>query len=153
MSAEIEAYIESLDSLRRAATEVIRGMSAEELGWAPLAADTNSPTVLATHMAGSEGFWVQQVVGGIDVRRDRDAEFVARDSTAAELEAMLERTGRTSRDVLRGLSGTDLGDTRPARTGEDPVSVRHAILHQIEHMALHLGHLALTHQLYEARDR
>jgi len=56
--SEIEAYIAQLDSIRGEAVETVRGMSVEELGWTPLAADTSSPTVLVTHMAGSEGFWI-----------------------------------------------------------------------------------------------
>ena len=149
--SEIEAYIAQLDSIRGEAVETVRGMSVEELGWTPLAADTSSPTVLVTHMAGSEGFWIHQVAGGIDVRRDRDSEFAARPTSSADLVAALERAGKTSRGVLRGLSRTDLDGKRPSRPGQDPVTIRYAILHQIDHMAQHLGHLALTHQLFMAR--
>ena len=153
MSAEIEAYVERLDHLRAAIVEAIRGMTAEELDWTPLAADTNSPAVLATHVAGSERYWLHQVIGGVDVRRDRDAEFAARATGSAELEAVLERTGQTSREVLRGLSTEDLDETRATRPGQDPVSIRYAVLHQIDHLAEHLGHLSLTHQLHSARKR
>ena len=151
MGAETEAYVERLDFLRNAVAEVIHGMSAEQLSWAPLAADTNSPAVLATHVNGSERFWVHQAIGGIDVHRDRDAEFVARAATSEQIEASLESTGRTSREVLRGLSDDDLAMSRPGRPGEDPVTTRYAILHQIDHLAQHLGHLTLTVQLYSAR--
>ena len=153
MSAEIEAYIERLDYLRNEIAETIRGMSAEELNWTPLAADTNSPTVLATHVAGGESYWLHQVIGGIDVHRDRDAEFVAEAAASAELETLLERTGQTSRQVLRGLSTDDLDETSAPRPGGDPVSTRYAILHQIDHLAQHLGHLTITRQLYSARKK
>jgi uncharacterized damage-inducible protein DinB len=151
MSGEIEAYVGQLDSIRGEAAETVRGMSVEELGWTPLATDTSSPTVLVTHMAGSESFWIHQVAGGIDVGRDRDSEFAALPTVSAHLVAALERAGETSRGVLRGLSGTDLDEKRPSRPGQDPVTIRYAILHQIDHMAQHLGHLALTHQLFLAR--
>ena len=48
------------------------------------------------------------------------------------------------------LSGDDLDQTKTAKPGEPPVSLRYAVLHQIEHMGQHLGHLSLTAQLYSA---
>ena len=150
MSTETQAYIERLDHLRNEAKKVIQGMSSEELNWVPLPADTSSPAVLATHFAGSEGFWVHQVAGGVDVHRDRDAEFAARVSTAAELEALLERTGETTRQTLQRLSGDDLDQSAQGIRGET-VTRRYAVLHAIEHLGQHLGHLSLTKQLYAAR--
>ena len=152
MSAETEAYIHELDQLRGEVAKAIHGMATDGLNTAPLPHDANSPVVLATHIAGSERFWVHQVVGGIDVHRDRDAEFVARAESPADLERVLEITGNTSRDIIRGLSDDDLGKTKTARAGEEPVSLRSAILHQMAHMAQHLGHLDITKQLYNARD-
>ena len=150
MSAESQAYIERLDALRDEVKQLIQAMGPDELNWVPLDTDANSPVVLVTHIAGSESFWVHQVVGGMDVRRDRDAEFTARASSAADLQALLDRTGATTRRVLQALSTDDLEESRPARPGEAPVSLRYAVLHQIEHMGQHLGHLSLTTQLYGA---
>ena len=152
MTTEAEAYIERLDYLLGEVKNVIQGMSQEELNWMPLATDTNSPCVLATHIAGSVGFWIHQVVGGIDVHRDRDAEFEAKAAAAAELEALLDRAAQTTRDVLQNLSSDDLSQTKDVRPGQAPVSLRWAVLHTIEHLGQHLGHLTLTKQLYAARD-
>lgn len=151
MAGEIETYAERLDALRREVAEAIHDMGADELNWAPTADETNSPAALVAHIAGSESFWVHQVIGGLDINRDRDSEFRTRAADSAGLEDLLLTTGETSGAVLRKASGEDLSRTRTARPGEPPVSLRYAIVHQIEHMSQHLGHLTLTKQLYAAR--
>ena len=149
MSTETETYIQVLDALRQEVAETIDGMDADALNWVPSAADTNSTAVLVAHIAGSESFWIHQVVGGIDVSRDRDAEFATKGSDAADLQALLSKTGDTTRDVLS--NGPDLDRVVVPRPGELPSSLRYAVVHQIEHMGQHLGHLGLTKQLYESR--
>lgn len=150
MATESEAYIDRLDYLRNEIKKAIGDMSVEALNWTPLPEDTSSPCVLATHIAGSESFWIHQVVGGKNVDRDRDSEFKARGNSVAELEAMLDRASQTTRNVLQGLSSDALDQAREVRPGEAPVSLRWAILHLVEHMGQHLGHIALTKQLYAA---
>jgi uncharacterized damage-inducible protein DinB len=149
MGTEIDAYIERLDALRAGLRQAIHGMDAEEFNWAPLEADTNSPCVLATHMAGSERFWLHQVLGGIETRRDRDAEFEAVAPRSEELEVLLVAVGKQSREVLQGVSEAELARERVVRADDRPVDGRYAILHVLEHGGQHLGHLSLTRQLYE----
>ncbi len=150
MATEAEVYIDRLDYLRNEIKKAIGGMSVEALNWTPLPEDTSSPCVLATHIAGSESFWIHQVVGGINVDRDRDSEFNARGNSVAKLEAMLEKAAQTTRNILQGLPSNALDQTREVRPEESPISLRWAILHMIEHMGQHLGHIALTKQLYAA---
>ena len=153
MTTDIQDFIERFDLLRDQLKEAIQGMSGEELNWRPLGEDTSSPWVLVTHICGNWGFWVHQVVGGIDVRRDRDAEFTAKGTEVAELEALVDRTSETTHKVLRGLSGDDLGETREPRPGATPVTLRRAMLNCLTHVHEHLGHLGMTKQLYEERER
>jgi|ETNmetMinimDraft_35_1059890.scaffolds.fasta_scaffold131822_2 hypothetical protein len=112
MGTEIDAYIERLDALGADLRQAIHGMDAEEFNWAPLEADTNSPCVLATHMAGSGRFWLHQVLGGIETRRDRDAEFEAVAPRFEELKALLVAVGKQSREVLQGVSEAELARER-----------------------------------------
>ena len=77
MTTETEGYAEWLDHLTDEVKKAIQGMSAGELEWTPLEDDTNSPCVIATHIAGTVAYHIHQLVGGIDVGRDRDAEFAA----------------------------------------------------------------------------
>ena len=153
MNTEVKAYIKHFDSLRDEVKKAIQDMSTEELDWVPLATDTNSPCVMVTHMAGAESFRVREIVGGMDIGRDRNSEFVVRASSVAELEALLDKAAETSRAVLGGLSSEDLDQIKvAAHPWEPPASARWNILHTIEHYGLHLGHLSLTRQLYAARE-
>lgn len=87
MSAETDAYIQVLDELRQDVAETIEGMDEEALDWAPSAPDTNPAGVLVAHIAGAESCWIHQVVGGIDVGHDRDAEFATKGIASTDLHA------------------------------------------------------------------
>ena len=151
MSTETDAYIERLDYLTDEFKKALQGISAEELDWVPLSADSNSACVLATHAAGTQSAWIHQIVGGIDINRSRDAEFAAKGATVDELVALLDRTASTSRTVIDGLSTADLHKVHETADGQR-VSTRWAILHTLEHIAQHLGHLTLTRQLYAQKN-
>lgn len=151
MSTETDAYIERFDYLTDEFKKALQGISTEELDWAPLSVDANSATVLTTHVAGTQIGWVHQVVGGMDITRDRDAEFATRGATLDELEALLNRTASTTRTVIDGLSTADLHKLHETADGQR-VTTRWAILHTMEHIAQHLGHLTLTRQLYAQKS-
>ncbi len=151
MDPEIEGYIQVFDYMRDEVKKAIQGMTAEELNWVPLKADTNSAAVLITHLTGAESFRIHQVVGGTDISRNRDAEFAARASSVAELEALLRRTGARSTEVLRKVTARDLDRVVTARPGEEPACLRWNILYNIQHYGQHLAHISLTRQLYASK--
>ncbi len=151
MSTETNAYIERFDYLTDEFKNALQGISAQELDWVPLPTDSNSPCVLATHAAGTQRGWIHQVVGGIDISRSRDAEFATKGATLDELVALLDRTASTTRTVIDGLSTADLHKVHETADGQR-VSTRWAILHTLEHIAQHLGHLTLTRQLYAGNN-
>ena len=150
MTSESAAYLERLDYLRDEFKKEIRNMGPEELAWKPLGEDTNSPYVLATHVAGTEAFHIHQLVGGIDVNRNREAEFAASGMDPSHLEQMLIETGDTTHQVLSKATTADLDETFDYR-GQS-VTRRWAVLHTLEHIGQHLGHLTLTRQLYRAQN-
>ena len=129
---------------------LVTDLPAEALNWRPVdgPADhsTNSLAVLALHVAGAEHFWIAEVIGRHPPTRDREAEFVQQVDDWAKLTGRLEQVGRQTREVLSGLADAELGDLRAAR--DKHVSVRWALLHVIDHTALHLGHMQLTYQLW-----
>jgi hypothetical protein len=153
MVPEAQNYVEYLDTLRGRVNAAIEGMDFEELNWAPLNADTNSPCALACHLVGAEAMWIHHMVGGLDVSRDRDAEFAAANKSAASLVELLDTVGATSWEVLGKLTGDDLGKTRtrPDRPDAQPMVMRDSIVRMIGHLGEHVGHLELTKQLYEKR--
>ena len=149
MDPEVQSYLNSLDALRGEVRSAIQGLSAEALNWRPLPEGTNSIYVLVSHMTGSESFLIHQVIGGRDIGRNRDAEFVARGESPAELEALIDRAGQGTREVLQGLTSADLGVIKELGGGRPSQTARWCVVHIIEHLALHLGHLQLTKQLWE----
>ncbi len=151
MDPELDGYIRILDSMRDEIKKALQGMSANELNWMPLEKDTNSAAVMVTHLVGAESFRIHQVVGGTDVGRVRETEFLAQASSVTELEALLVRTGARSTEVLRKVSARDLDRVVTAREGEAPASLRWNILYNIQHYGQHLAAISLTRQLYATR--
>ena len=148
---EVEGYISSLRDLRDEMLKHIAALEPDALNWKPPAADTNSIYVLATHVAGSERFWIQQVVGGTDIMRDRPSEFVASGTDSVSLRRTIEEVGRQSESLLRSLAEADLRGMRGSPPDEH--SVQWCILHVIEHLSRHVGHVELTRQLWEASQQ
>jgi uncharacterized damage-inducible protein DinB len=150
MNNEITSYLEWIEEVRGQVREMVANLPAEALNWRPVEGEgdhaTNSLAVLAAHVAGSEHYWIYEVVGQGPGTRDRPAEFVTVAGEAAELVARLARTGEETREVMRVLTADSLEETRSV--GDRTFSVRWCILHVIEHTALHLGHMQLTYQLW-----
>ncbi|MCC7355170.1 MAG: DUF664 domain-containing protein [Anaerolineae bacterium] len=139
----------TLETLHREIGNALQGLPADALNWQP-AEGANSLYVLATHVAGAERYWLGEVVGGQSQRRDRDAEFRARGNSAEAPLQVLSDAGELSRQVLMDLRPEAWTETRMARGHE--YTLGWCVLHAIEHAALHLGHMQLTRQLWEAQN-
>lgn len=150
MTPEVQNYLQMIEDLRRQVGRLIVDLPAEALNWRPIEGSddhaTNSLAVMAAHVAGGERYWIAEIVGGRPAIRDRDAEFVVEVTGPAELLERLEKTGVDTRHVLSALPPDDLDGFREVK--DKTVSVRWAILHVIDHTALHLGHMQLTYQLW-----
>jgi uncharacterized damage-inducible protein DinB len=114
--------------------------------------ESNTAFVLATHLIGSAEYWVLQLAGGQDVHRDRPSEFRAT-GTGAELAARYERWLAAMQELLPTLPDEHLDQpvnvppSYRSTLDEKPMTIRDALLHAVEHCALHQGHLELTRQL------
>jgi uncharacterized damage-inducible protein DinB len=149
MPSELESYLERIEDLRGQVRALVSDLPGEALNWRPLPAEVgevNSPAVLAAHVAGSEHFWIAEVIGQGPATRNRDAEFLTMAVDAGELVGLLDEVGAETRHVLAALTADDLDGVRTVR-GHD-VPVRWCILHVVDHTALHLGHMQLTVQLW-----
>ncbi len=157
MSAEIQAYLNMIEEVRGAVVQLLEEAPPEALNWRPLPHDdhaTNSLAVLAAHVAGSEHFWIGEVVGQRKATRVRDEEFRTAVTTAEELLQRLAAAARQTREVLAEVDEATLAEEREIPAGPGctrVVGVRWAILHVVEHSALHLGHMQLTRQLWQAQ--
>lgn len=150
MLPEASHYLALIEDLRGQIEVLIADLPSEALNWRPLVGgqdhSTNSLAVLAAHVAGAEHFWIAEVIGGYPATRVRAQEFEVEAEAAAELLARLAQAGQETRAVLESLTAEKLEQIH--RVHSRDVATRWAILHVIDHTALHLGHMQLTRQLW-----
>jgi len=155
MIKEIQGYLTTMNELRDQMKSVLEGLPEEALDWRPIEGEgelaTNSLGVIVTHLAGSGTYLIKEVIGGQPVHRDREAEFATRRVNASTLKARLDGAVKIIEEVLSPLKESQMEEDRKYR--DRTAKVRWIILHVIEHMAQHLGHMQLTRQLWLARDR
>ena len=152
MLAEIEVHLHVLNTLQEKIINIIDGVPADGLNWRPIITDremvTNSIAALVTHVAEAERNWIAEVVGGIETDQDRPDVFATVVENADELSMNLKVVGEETRKILGDLTNEDL--VRSVETYLGTKTVRWAILHLIEHNALHIGEMQITYQLWKA---
>lgn len=111
--------------------------------------EANSLFAIATHLMASGENWTLVVVGGREIARDRDAEFAAT-GTHAELQARYDAWMKGLHEVLDEMPDSELDRTglRPYRDElpAEEMTVAGALLHALDHTAVHLGHIQVTKQ-------
>jgi hypothetical protein len=119
----------------------------------PFGPETNSVAALVTHCCGVSEFWLGCVGLGRESTRVRAEEFIAT-ATVAELHAMVETT---QRQVIEDVRRLDAGEASPKHhavreTLEDAdVADGALVLHLLEELYQHLGHMQLTVDALESR--
>lgn len=141
-----------LEHIARKVMRELEGVTPEDLNRQLALPECNTLFALATHLVGSGEFWVLVKVGKREIPRDRPAEF----RSSGDVEALRERYERWIQRVHEVLD--TFPDERLSEALEPPASslstpapetrdVHYALLHAVEHSALHLGHIQLTRQL------
>ncbi|MGI8424648.1 MAG: DinB family protein [Chloroflexota bacterium] len=152
MNGEIESLSRYLRIKINEALAAGEGLSEVDLNRAPPVPGANSAFVIATHVLGNMRAFVLGIACGREMRRDRPAEFRSR-GTHAELRAAGRALSREIETALAGLEAATLDDRFvPAQElyGEGEtheMSRREALLHPLEHAAIHLGRILLTADL------
>lgn len=148
-------FIEYLGTVRLLQEELLKqmdGLGQAGLDWTPCPG-ANSLAVLAAHLAGSQRYWLSEVLGARPSQRDRDAEFATRgagrDRLVAQLEAALEEAAAT----VGSLSLDSLAEVRLSPRHGREYTVAWVLHHALEHLAQHVGHAQLTRQLWDERER
>ena len=136
-------YIAS--SLDRMAA-IVAELDEAELSWQPPAEGANSLRVIAVHTYGNAEENVVGLLGGENVRRDRDAEFLVAAGDGPELERRWRSLRPRLESVLDGLDGEAL-DQQYAHPWRGAVSGREVLLVVARHAAEHLGQAELTRDL------
>ena len=148
-------YTDYLDNLNELHTDILRTINdlpQEALDWSPFPGG-NSCSVIISHIAGAEKYWLGDVVAGAPSGRDREAEFRVRNLIVSELEARLQESLTYAEDVLEEIGLGDLETTRISPRNDQEVTVAWALIHALKHTAIHLGHVQITRQLWEERQR
>ncbi len=152
MDSEAQSLLTELTAIHKKVRAAVEKLGDAGVVWQPPAPETNSASVIITHMCGSEMQWVGEYVGGKPARRNRDMEFKQPERTAKGLMALLDRTDSASREALSKHTAASL--SKPATATGRPDfkgTVRDCVLHALTHESEHAGHLELTEQMWRAR--
>jgi hypothetical protein len=111
----------------------------------PIGTGDNAVAALIVHCCGVTEFWIGHVALGRPSHRDRDSEFTSI-ATVAELHAMVDTT---LAQVSQDLAAVDAGATQADRTGRQFLeggdeSDGAIVLHVLEELYQHLGHMEIT---------
>ena len=144
------------DALRRSREDMrgaIDGLPPEALNWRPAGDDTNSIAAMANHALRSTRHWLCVAVDAPLPDRDRPTEFEHTARDAAELIAFVDATFE---DCLSLVDKSREVDWAALRKHWDPgrdieLFPAWALLHALGHLREHVGQMALTRQLWEAR--
>jgi uncharacterized damage-inducible protein DinB len=130
------------DEYRIKLRKTIEALPPDALWWRPNE-QSNSVGNLLLHLEGNVRQWIVAGVGGQRDRRNRAAEFAAREGvTKEELLAVLEKALNDADAVLAKLSTDRLGDRLEIQARD--VTVLDAVYQVVQHFALHLGQIILV---------
>ncbi|MGO4130976.1 DUF664 domain-containing protein [Janibacter sp. RAF20_2_2] len=151
--ATAQWYVDTaLAKLLARADELVDAGGEELLCGRPDVEGANSVYALVVHCCGVLERWGGETIAGRQIRRDRAAEFNAM-GTIDQLEALVAAQRRRWVDDLadydagaapRGPDGWEEGDP-------DPTTQGFVVLHVIEELYQHLGHVDLTVDLVLGR--
>ncbi|MBZ0309597.1 MAG: DUF1572 domain-containing protein [Anaerolineae bacterium] len=150
METFFESYLELMHSLHHDIEKAFTELPQEALDWAPLN-DSNSINVMVTHLTGAERYWIGDVAAQDSSDRNRNAEFEVKGLDAAALKQRLQNSENYARQALESMQVTDLGLERSSPRNDRKFTVSWALLHALEHTALHLGHIQMTRQLWDQK--
>jgi uncharacterized damage-inducible protein DinB len=109
----------------------------------------NSAGNLALHLVGNLNQFIGVDLGGIDYKRDREAEFNTKDVPRAELIALVKATSSLIETVLSTLDNDKLEQIFPKETLGYPMTTRYFLLHLYGHLNWHLGQINYHRRLLQ----
>jgi uncharacterized damage-inducible protein DinB len=142
--------LDRLTTMHAEMEKAIAGLPPEALDWSS-GPGMNSMAVLAAHTAGAERYWIGDIIGQDPSNRVREEEFETTGLTEAVLRQKLQAALTHSQGVLAALSLADLAQPRYSSRHDEDFTAGWALLHALEHTAVHTGHIQLMRQLWEQR--
>lgn len=129
---------------------IIDGVPQEALAWKPPLHDANTLGALAVHAAASGEWWILACVRGDQIDRNRDEEFRAT-TTAAEVRARFEQWYADVEALIRDQPPEWFGAISKHPNGDR--TNRRCLMHSVEHLAQHFGHMEITADLWRSRPQ
>ena len=148
-SREIDLYWHKIRNTVDELVACLEGLDSDSLNWRPLD-DANSLYVLATHTMGNVRYNFLNVLCGLPVTRDRDAEFVVRGGSTVELEARWNELRDRISDAIEELPPTEL-DRERDHSHRGIITGRELLIVVAGHAAEHYGQAQLTRDLVKAQ--
>jgi hypothetical protein len=146
-----ETLAERFHDLHEQTRNDLNSLPPEALDWIP-GHEMNSISVIITHITGAERFLIGDVVMQDPSNRNRDAEFLVKGLTKPDLNRRLDETETYLKEAFKKLTMEDLSAERLHPRHGNQVKVAWALLHALDHIATHLGHVNLTAQLWHQRS-
>jgi len=150
METLFEDYLDLLGNLHENCKLAIKGLSQDALDWKPNPS-MNSICVLINHLVGAERYWIGDFIMKEPSGRDRNQEFQTNGFDSYELSQMLDDGLAYIQNSLGDLTVQELEDIQIMPGGGQKYTSGWAILHVLEHIALHLGHIEVTRHMWESR--
>lgn len=144
MDPQIKPFIETIDQLHEDIYKAVEPLSDEEINWRHPHL-TNTVGILLRHVAGSERYWIIEVVSGKPIQRKRDLEFGRDRLEKAPLLANLRAAQQEVTAAVGSLSAAQLVDEIVQTYRDLPrrLTKSWAVLHSIQHTSYHLGQIQL----------
>jgi uncharacterized damage-inducible protein DinB len=114
-------------------------LSEQELWWRPNE-QANAAGNLVVHLSWSNRYYLEQVIGGRDIGRNREAEFAARGgSSKAQVREIYDHSLRVAEEILTSLDASQMMTTTD-RTGK-VTTYAQLLMHVGHHNAVHMGQI------------
>ena len=155
MHTFFQDYLQRLIDLHQDILNAIKDIASEALDWTPIqhaTSEMNAINVLVTHICGSERYWIGDIACGDDSDRVRAEEFKVSGLDAANLTAKINLATQYAQSALEKLQFDDLPLEKSRLHDGRPVTAGWALLHALEHTAIHLGHIQITRQLWDEKN-
>lgn len=151
MDPTVASLSQLLESLHEDIVKAVDSLSDDEINWAHPHL-SNTIGILLRHIAGSERYWIGEVVGGRAMHRQRETEFTRERLRKTPLVDDLRRAHAEIQGVLRGLTEADLAAPVEVqyRGGGRTFTKTWAIAHSLQHTAYHLGQIQLYKKMATA---
>jgi uncharacterized damage-inducible protein DinB len=147
MQTFFEDYLDILQACHADILKALDGLPPAALDWVS-GPEMNSISIMVFHLTGAERYWIGDVAAQEPSGRDRDSEFKVHDVGMNTVRKRLDDSLAYSRKTLEKLTLQDLEESRTSPRDGREFTVAWALLHALEHAALHLGHIQITRQLW-----